>query len=281
MLAEDQFLCGYNLAKMCDYVFAQHDIVKNNNCRWDDLKVTHRSDIEGLQNNSIVYCKTDFVPYLTDLIKCTDKKVCIITHDSDYPITQKLIDYCLVSNIVAWYGVNINVKNDRVFSIPLGIGNTNVPETPKPVDLIQNFTPSNSKLLYINHRIETYPQEREEPYKLFTNSDWTTVDYPTPKGEWDHYLYKLKNHKFMLCPRGNGIDTYRFWESQYSDVIPIVKNSINIQFYKDILPMLVVDSYSDINEQLLLDKLKECSQKTFNKNILSCSYWIDKIKNHL
>lgn len=281
MLTSDQFLCGHNFAKKSDYIFAQHDIIKNDSRRWDDLRVTRRYDIEGLSNNSIVYCKTDFVPYFTDLLKKTNLRVCLITHDSDYAITQKLLDYCLVPNIIAWYGVNIAVKNSRVFSIPLGIGNSNVPETPKTEDLSNKLEVEDKKLLYINHRIETYPSDRLQPYELFETNSWVTVDTPTPKGTWDVYLKRLREHRLMLCPRGNGIDTYRFWESQYCSVIPVVKDSYNLQFYKSEVPFIVVDDYSDLTKLFLEEKIKQLEDTAFNESVLSCSYWIDKIKKHL
>jgi hypothetical protein len=76
----------------------------------------------------------------------------------------------------------------------------------------------------------------------FNNSNFTFVrDLVLPKD----YAALVKQHKFVLCPRGNGIDTHRFWETLYRGAIPIVirdKWSQSLALHN--LPMIEVDEFS-------------------------------------
>ena len=79
---------------------------------------------------------------------------------------------------------------------------------------------------------------------------------------FENYLEDLSHHKFAVSPEGNGIDCHRTWECLYLGVIPIVKESKAMSFFKD-LPILFVDNYDDITPEFLE---KEYEEKFKNKN---------------
>ena len=89
------------------------------------------------------------------------------------------------------------------------------------------------------------------------------------------YWKTCKKSKFILSPRGNGNDTHRSWEALCLGVIPIVETSCLDSLF-DNLPALIVESFSEVNEQLL-------SGYSFPKQIkyekLRLDYWIELIKN--
>ena len=64
--------------------------------------------------------------------------------------------------------------------------------------------------------------------------------------EWVENFYKTLNQcKFVICPRGNGLETYRFYDSLYSGAIPIVvKEGILYDKFKD-LPVLILEKIED------------------------------------
>ncbi len=66
------------------------------------------------------------------------------------------------------------------------------------------------------------------------------------------YWEWISTHKFILSPHGNGLDCHRTYESLLLGVIPIVrKSSLSDCELYDGLPILVVDNWADINEQML------------------------------
>lgn len=76
-------------------------------------------------------------------------------------------------------------------------------------------------------------------------------------------FYKIMNRfKYVLDPAGCGVATHRFWESIYFNAIPIVRRTHTVfdklyNFY----PCLIVNRWSDVTEQLLLDNLEPQQQR--------------------
>ena len=59
-------------------------------------------------------------------------------------------------------------------------------------------------------------------------------------------------HKFILCPEGNGIDTHRFWETLCLGRIPVVlHNPVNDYFSS--LPVVVLDKWEDFDPDCYID----------------------------
>ena len=101
------------------------------------------------------------------------------------------------------------------------------------------------------------------------------LKYPTIELDVNYqtYLQNLAIHKFCLCPRGNGIDTHRFWEAQYLDCIPIILWRDWTMAYSE-MPILILDSWNDLQE-LDLEKIYiSLTNKKYSRvwrNIIS--YW--------
>jgi len=276
-----KFLCGYNFSKECDYIFSRGEPKevdgKPVSLPTGDYDVFCRDNLEGLKDRDLVFCKIDNLPKLSSLLKQTTKEIYLITHDSDYEINEEVFT-TYSKNIRHWWGVNINYTHPKLSSIPLGLGSPWVPEGVTQNSL-KNLgqVPHRDKLFYVNHRIHTYPQEREEPYTLFFPQNWATVKKPSGKGQTTEYIKDVRSHKFVLCPRGNGIDTYRFWESLYLGAIPVVKDCINVGFYRD-LPITVVNSYGDITKDFLESQYSHRTPIQWEGSQLDLTYWINKIR---
>jgi len=265
----NDFLSGYNFARKSNVVFAE--VLPKN----DSYEIYFAENFE-LDDYNIVFCKIDYILQLFDLLKdeCEIKNVKLITHESDYEVNDYLFSLkpkCFSK----WYAVNVNYDHKDLIPIPLGLANDYANTALKYKDLKKEGIPK--KLLYINHRSSTFPQSRSWIYEYFKTNEWCTVDDPNLSLE--EYKNQLDNHKFILCPRGNGIDTHRLWESLYHGIIPIVENEIHYKCLKD-LPAIIVNSFTEITEDFLLNKLNEFSEKQFNIEKLKVSWWINLIRNN-
>ena len=279
-----KFLCGYNFSKECDYIFSRgqaktvegHPVVHPTG----EYDIFCRDDLLGLMEGDLVFCKIDNLPKLSYLLSHTNKNIYLITHDSDYEINEEVFTK-FSNNIKHWWGVNINYVHPKLSSIPLGLGSPWVPEGVTPKSL-RRLGPSLKRdgLLYINHRIETYPEDRQQPYDYFSDQGWATIRNPSPKGQTFDYIEDMRSHKFVMCPRGNGIDTYRFWESLYLGVIPVVKDCINIDFYKD-LPITIINEYSDITREFLESEYKRHTPLSWEGSQLDLNYWMTTIREKI
>lgn len=265
----NNFLSGYNFARQSDVVFSE-TIPENG---------THKTYINEnfeLDDGNIIFCKIDLVHILFDTLRDEDeiKDIKLITHEGDYSVNEKLFSQ-KPKCISKWYAQNVDYEHPDLIPIPIGLANDYCNITLKYDKLIKVGTPQ--KLLYINHRIDTYPKDRKWIYEYFENNQWCSVD--TPNLTLEKYKKQLDNHKFIICPRGNGIDTHRLWESLYHGIIPIVENNIHYKCLSD-LPVVIVDSFKEVNEDFLTYKFENFSNKVFNMRKLKVNWWIDNIRNN-
>jgi hypothetical protein len=77
---------------------------------------------------------------------------------------------------------------------------------------------------------------------------------------------------------GHGMDCHRTWEALMLGSVVIVKKSQLDSLYED-LPVLIVNDWDEITQELLNTTLLSFKDKTFNYDKLTLKYWINKIKN--
>jgi hypothetical protein len=94
------------------------------------------------------------------------------------------------------------------------------------------------------------------------------------------YLDDIYNHKFVLCPEGNGTDTHRIWECLYLNTIPIEKRNINNSFYED-LPICFVDDWEEITEDFLNREYERITNTEYDMSKIDFKYWKQKIFNSI
>tara|TARA_Y100000361_G_C11158422_1_gene345645 strand:- start:2240 stop:3163 length:924 start_codon:yes stop_codon:yes gene_type:complete len=181
-------------------------------------------------------------------------------------------------NVVKWFVVNSRVRDERIISIPLGVGK----DAPQDIcttvsDPILVNGSDRVNWAYVNWQDNTLERLRLKEALLKYNPEWTTiVTEPKPYLE---YLKDLSKHSFAFCPEGNGVDCYRVLECLYCGCIPIVKNEIAYD-YLDGLPHLKVDSWAEITVDLLKEKLKEVSMMDFSMDKISIDYWQEQINKY-
>jgi hypothetical protein len=212
-----------------------------------DIQVTNSYDKQKIDE---YYLTNDLLEACS---KLSDMNFIIFTGHEDTPIDY-FIEGKIPKNVIAIYAVNAIYNNDKIKPFPYGIQRQLYPNDNR-IDYITNIINNGNniiptKLLYINHSIQTNFQERNGINELFINKTWATVD--TKKLEYKDFLNKILNHKFMICPIGNAIDCHRNWEVLYLKRVPIMKyNEYLVKLFKD-FPVLYVNNYKDINEELLI-----------------------------
>ena len=86
------------------------------------------------------------------------------------------------------------------------------------------------------------------------------------------------DYAFLISPHGNGLDCHRTWEALVLGCIPIVKTS-NIDILYDDLPVLIVNNWSDVSDDLLKTTVNDFKKRTFNYEKLLLQYWTKKIND--
>ena len=284
------WLQGDKFRALADFSYSPHNKLKDD---YDNLANTF--DPANLKECNLVYTHTMYVKTLFDIIRHLGKKFIILTHSCDISVEEYGIkklngngeleykeEFTIPDNVIKWYGKNVNVNDPRVESIPIGLENSwwckNIHKRKKMLEKLQN--PRKYKnLVYMNHRIGTNPAEREDLYPMFEEKTWVTAEHGGNGHRFSHYIDNIHNHKFVISPEGNGMDTHRTWECLYMGTIPIEKRNINNQFYAD-LPICFVDDWKQVTKAFLDREYKRIKAAEWNMKKLAFGYWGDRIRTY-
>ena len=214
-----------------------------------------------------------------DLVNLRDIKV-LVTGYSDHPIGK---DETLILDEMAlekWFANNIDLHHPKLIAIPLGLpnevdfpiyGNTRrLYEVAQEAKMVKN-------LAYMNFKIDTFPYERKLVHDAFSGLSWVTVG-SIDLSEQGHrkYLEEIKNHKFCICPRGNGVDTHRMIECMYLGTIPICRRSVALQQFSD-LPIMFIDDWAEVTLANLERVYEDFLKRDWNVDKILMSYWKNAI----
>ena len=129
-----------------------------------------------------------------------------------------------------------------------------------------------------NATLKTYPKPkskyRDDRQNLLDNcSDNPIIDFWKEKRSYQETFEAHNDYAFECCPEGNGIDTHRFYEAILLNTIPIVRKNSLSKMYREHFPCLIVNKWSDINEDLLKKSLKKNKDKFKDKSYCYMNYW--------
>ena len=204
----------------------------------------------------------------------------LVTGHSDYPLDEHRFGQA-TPYLKRWFSTNVTHADPRLIGIPLGVTNY-TDETPLH-PIIGNLDPllachdrpkKATNLVYMNFSIATFPQERQPLFDLFKDRAFVTME-PVNQSVAGHqrFLQQIYDHPFVLCPRGNGIETHRMWEALYLQSIPIVRRCHAMSFFED-LPILFVDRWEEaLDPQFLKCTYDEFQNRHWNMEKMTISYW--------
>ncbi len=197
---------------------------------------------EFMKNNDLLYLCSQL----------TDMNFIIFTAFEDTPIDEFIFDK-IPDNVISIYASNCISFGGKVKPIPYGI-QRKISSGDNRHEILSSMIYNNdvpTKLLYINHSLGTNP-ERIKINDILSNKPWVTI---AKNVDYFNYLIDIKSHKFMICPDGNaiGCECHRDWEVLYMRRVPIVVRSEYLERIFDGFPVLFVDSFLDITEELLIN----------------------------
>ncbi len=172
-------------------------------------------------------------------------------------------------NIIKWFVVNNNIRDDRVESIPFGMES----------GVSQYFTDlhisQNRKLLYVNFSANTL-----ERYNLKQFFQQYHVNGVTLIGESNltksQYVQDLLSHKFVLCPSGNGLDGYRFIEALVCGCIPVVPDLLLYRDFSELPIIRTSDFYGATSFLQTLNTNDLITKSSYEK--ITLSYWQQQVE---
>jgi hypothetical protein len=175
----------------------------------------------------------------------------IFTNLEDTPIDEYIFD-CIPENVLCISAVNAISYGKKVIPAPYGIQRSMHPHDDRQKILLDfmgiSHQPNN--LLYVNHNDKSNI-ERLGIKEFFREKDWAVVD--ESRQSYSEFLEKILDSKFVVCPIGNAIDCHRNWEVLYMRRVPVMKKHPYLQKLFENYPVLFVDKYSELSENLLIE----------------------------
>lgn len=260
------FISGLNFIEVCNtfMVFQKnHSQIVGNETFIEEMLST---------DEPIIFCKTDYVTNLFELLDEAKKYCHVVTHQSDINIDKNLYEK-KPKNVISWFSQNLNYDADNLIPIPIGFSDSYTLAT-KYHDLEPFVNEEKNSFVYINFRPETYKPRKKIHRSLSKNKKLTMVK-AKERGDNSEYVKELSRHKYSVCPRGNGIDTHRVWESLMVNTIPIVEDCTLYRKMQEIepsLPFVFTKNFSDIDWDYLENNYESPS---INTDVFDCNFWIN------
>jgi hypothetical protein len=287
----------YNLLDT-EIVSSKNTIIKHiNNC--DKILWIRNSS-----KNSNVVTDLDHVGNNLNLIK---KPIILITSDGDRSVPSsyktELVNKILNSkNILKWYTQNYDksIIHPKLDYYPIGLDlhcKGYLPDSNKNFDreklikekiliyhdLRKKYNSSNKKInkIFCDAHLRHSHPSRPIMYEKIKNNK--LINFQNERVKIQDIFEKFASHRFVLSPRGNGLDCHRTWEIFLLGSIVITETSSLDQMYIDNnLPVIILNDYNELNNYDI-NKLNELynlhKNKCIENNILDKfkpSYWYNK-----
>jgi hypothetical protein len=230
----------------------------------------------------------------------SDFRAVVVIGHSDYELaTSDALRLAAAALPRAIFASNLTVSPlvRKVFGadyLPLGLSNP-TRESPKHEifgdwSLVRDVAleavapqPPERARLYANFDPRTAPKHRQQVAAVCEELDHVEVGtIEVSKSGRLAYLRAMRDAGLVVCPRGNGPDTHRFYEALYVGAIPVVlKSSYAAQMASRLrLPHLTVAKWSALNDLAALRlraarlRSQPCSLQWIRK-----SAWLERLEN--
>ena len=198
----------------------QPNYVNINDFHKNGTTFIHKDLFKRLDDAEVIYCYGDHFLFFTSLIAPhLENPHIIVVHNSDIEIDTSFDRIFQNSNIKHVLGNNISSKHPNMIGIPLGLANPMWPhgDTEAFFSLCQSLI--KKKRVYAGGLNSTHPSRialRKMLINLIPDLNMRR------RHDFLTHICILGQSSHAICPRGNGIDTHRLWETIYTGGTPIV-----------------------------------------------------------
>lgn len=296
------------LLYMFDYIWSKGIHRNNYSALQSNQRVINETTIQEIikiYDGNIIWIRngpptseqTDLDVFSKHIDKIQQKSV-LVTGDGVRPVPSSYSETTVQTilncdNIVSWYTQNYDgtLLHEKIKYMPIGF------DLHTPKALIDN-EPIKKILYMINCRLSN--EEKivnyilSDTYNSFTNpirkimydtlKDNPSIKFVKNRLPFDQVTKLYNEYLFVLSPEGNGLDCHRTWELFLAGCIVIVKKtSLDDMYIKNKLPVVILDKWSELNENLE-EKLKQWRETYLPyTNIhhiysrLKYNYWIKEL----
>jgi hypothetical protein len=291
------FVSSRGILKSCDFKPFKPISSSNANKRYLFLMLNNMFDAM-----SIYVCSDLLKFFVNKILPKINKKFVLISGDSDINVPQEALTRVETAklitspNLLKWFAQNTRIQyHPKIFQLPIGLDYHTISNNPNHQwrSNGEGYLPKNQENILVGIKENSIPFYERTP-KIYVNfsrdsdrfGDRTNALDSIPQNLLEmnmNFMHRtqtwnnISNYAFVLSPFGNGMDCHRTWETLCLGSIPIVKAPAFKKLFED-LPVLNVDDWSDITQELLDTTLAVFKDKTFNYDKLTLKYWKSQIK---
>lgn len=213
------------------------------------LRIETHDDLEEYSrlNNvpKIIHAKSDLVEQLLRIQMFSTHKHILVAGNSDFNF--KSVDLFSPSIFNKFYLQNSFISNNQnIFTLPIGIENLckGVNGIPRNLTCDTNWSEKNLSVM-VGPFSPTHAERLNILDQISNKNSMVTKydEFVSPK----QFARLMNQHRYVLCPQGNGVDTHRFWESLYRGCVPIIlksKWSLSLDYLN--IPMIQLEKWQDL-----------------------------------
>jgi len=245
-------------------------------------------------DGTTIYACGTSIGHFYEIINLINFKFILVTGDADNTIPDEMLLFEIFEsflnhpNLIHWYSQNCVYEHPKITKIPIGLDyhSRNI------------ITPIEQEniLIQISSSVKPFWERTVQCYSNFHFINYETMKFgymrtdvvkSVPpelvfyepniidrKESWENQ----SKYAFVLSPHGNGLDCHRTWEALILGCIPIVRTSPIDSLYEG-LPVLIVNDWNNINNELLQNTIDQFKNKSFSYEKLTLSFWMDKINS--
>lgn len=291
------FVNSRGILKSCDF----HSKSPKSSCNNDTSYLLEM--IKQMFHGMSIYVCSDLLKFfVNNILPKINKMFVLVSGDSDLCVPKEILNSqqfnTLINShfLIKWFLQNTQVQNNpKMIQLPIGLDYHTISNEPRHGWKLphESHLPGAQELTIVNIKkisnpfYERIPKiyvnfsknndrfgDREYSVKNISRELMVINDIFTKRTEnWNI----MSTYAFVLSPFGNGMDCHRTWEALCLGCIPIIK-APNFRKMFENLPVLIVENWSEVNNELLLKTIDEFKQRIFNYEKLTLKYWINKIK---
>lgn len=229
-------------------------------------------EVSKLKESKVLYCRSSelksFLEEFNTLL--TDKIIVSGGTDEDF-----LVNDLQVRGIRRLYLQNSHFSDNRItFTLPIGIEDLSLAINGLP-ELLRARKDTKQKQILIGPFSRSHPVRDQIARDISPSKHVSTQQSLMSPTRYAKVAYR---HLLIACPRGNGEDTHRFWESLYRGSLPIVQGSAWSESLLQMgIPVIEIDSWTNENLERVLERpdIKPIDPKSVPA--LWTNYWIQEI----
>lgn len=226
----------------------------------------------------MTYVNSSLDPKQVNSILGREKSRLVILGGSDREWNESDVSELEDNESIQFFIQNLNFpENERFKLLPIGIEDLYWGKAGLPWNFRREFYCSPKKQSVLVGPFRPTDSSRADLIEIAENWGFASV-VRGRLASWE-YAALASRFRFVACPRGNGLDTHRFWETLARGGVPIVIDSHWARNLKNYFSeVLTLSSWEALPEEI--DGLGNISNSSVPR-YLTKLFWLHRIESHL